>query len=131
MKRWRILLLVIFSLLGYLHWGKDQHMFLFQAEADILRSIFRQPENYLHPFILLPLFGQVLLLVAFLRPKMANWIQLTGMLCLALIIFMILFIGIIDPSWKMILSASPFTIIFVWHILAMIKDRRVAKKTNG
>ncbi len=128
MKRWRILLLVIFSLLGYLHWGKNQHMFLFQAEADILRNLILQPENYLHPFILLPLFGQVLLLVAFIRPKVANWIQITGMLCLALIIFMILFIGIIEPSWKMILSASPFTLVCCWHVLAMIQTRRPVKK---
>lgn len=105
-------------------------MFLFQAEADILKNIFRQPENYLHPFILLPLFGQVLLLVAFLRPKVANWIQMAGMLCLALIIFMILFIGIIEPSWKMILSASPFTLVFFWHVLAMIQNRRSVKRIN-
>lgn len=56
-------LLIVTSLLGYLEWSGDSYTFLFQAEAEILHKLFTNPSSVVHPFILLPLIGQILLLI--------------------------------------------------------------------
>lgn len=57
------LLLILTSLIGYLEWGKDASVFFFQAEAQILSKLFTDTQSVLHPLILLPLAGQLLLLI--------------------------------------------------------------------
>jgi hypothetical protein len=63
------LLLVLTSLLGYLEWGTGNKMFLFQGELLIITKLFSNPESVIHPFILLPLFGQVLLIITLFQKQ--------------------------------------------------------------
>lgn len=62
-------LLIVTSLLGYLEWGGDNHIFLFKAEAEILSKLFTDPLSVLHPFTLLPLAGQIILLITLFQKK--------------------------------------------------------------
>jgi hypothetical protein len=55
------LLVILTSLIGFLQWGKGNSMFLFQAEAEVLSKLFVSPMDVIHPLIILPLLGQILL----------------------------------------------------------------------
>ncbi len=55
------IILIITSLFGYLEWGQDNTSFLFEVEYLVLKNIFTTVESVLHPFILIPLFGQIIL----------------------------------------------------------------------
>jgi len=56
-------LLLVTSLFGYLEWGGNNHLFLFQAEGEIFSKLISDPTSVIHPFILLPIIGQALLLI--------------------------------------------------------------------
>jgi hypothetical protein len=58
-------LLILFSLFGYLEWSGKNHMFLFEAEIEILSKLFINPKSVIHPFIILPIISQFLLLFTF------------------------------------------------------------------
>ena len=90
-------LLIVTSLLGYLEWSGDSHTFLFQAEAEILHKLFTNPSSVVHPFILLPLIGQILLLG-----------------------FMFI-IGLISLNYKIIISTISFLVVAVLTIINLRK----------
>ena len=56
-------LLIVSSLFGFLEWGRNYKMFLFQLEAEIVTKFFKDPISVLHPFTILPFLGQVILLI--------------------------------------------------------------------
>ena len=43
-------LLIVTSLFGYMEWGGGNHLFLFQAEGQVLAKMFTDPMSVLHPF---------------------------------------------------------------------------------
>ena len=49
--------------------GATNKMFLFQAEAEIIAKIFIDPVSILHPFTVLPLLGQVLLIITLFQKR--------------------------------------------------------------
>jgi len=55
--------LLLTSLIGYLEWGGNNNTFLFQAEGEILSKLFTDPGSVVHPFTLLPMTGQLILIV--------------------------------------------------------------------
>ena len=114
-----ILSLILTSLLGYLEWGTDQQMFLLQGEADILVKLFRDPASVLHPFILLPLFGQVLLLIALFQNPPRKWLIYTGMSFIGLLLLLILVVGLLAGNVKTILSALPFLFFSGWMVKSL------------
>lgn len=57
------LLLIVTSPFGYLEWGSENSMFLFQGEWEVLVKLFQDPVAAAHPFTLMPLLGQILLLI--------------------------------------------------------------------
>jgi hypothetical protein len=59
-------LLVLTSLFGYLEWGGENQIFLFQAEMELIRKLAIDPMAAAHPFTLVPLLGQMLLLITLL-----------------------------------------------------------------
>ncbi len=105
--------LIITSLFGYLEWGKDQHMFLFQMEFDVFKKLFTDPVSVIHPLIILPLVGQILLLLTLFQIQPSKLLTLIGLCCLSLLLFFILFIGFLKMDYKMIFCALPFFIIAV------------------
>ncbi|MFT3843452.1 MAG: hypothetical protein QM725_00215 [Lacibacter sp.] len=110
MKRFINICLFITSLFGYLEWGKNQHSFIFQAEAEIFSKLFSNPQSFLHPFILIPLFGQLLLLYTIISKQQSKALTITAILFIGLLMLLLLFIGIIDLNYKILFSTFPFLI---------------------
>jgi hypothetical protein len=111
------LLLILTSLIGYLKWGGDNSMFLFQMEYEILTKLFTDPLSVLHPLVVLPLVGQLLLLITLFQREPGKFITFIGIGCVGLLLGLMFFIGIIDLEVKILLSTVPFMVtatIVVW-----------------
>jgi hypothetical protein len=110
--------LMVSSLFGYLEWGQDSSQFLFQAELHILHLLWSNPNSAIHPFVLLPLFGQIILLATIFQKQPGKVMGYIGLSFIGVLIFFMLFIGIYVPNVKIILSVLPFLIcifVFVKH----------------
>lgn len=101
-------LLFIFSFLGYLEWGQDQSNFIYQAEWDIMIKAFNRPLSVLHPFILLPFTGQVLLFISVVMSRPHRKWLIAGIVLISILYVIILLIGLMELNFKMILSVFPF-----------------------
>ena len=115
--------LIITSLFGYLEWGQDNTAFLFQAEWDVIKKLFEDPANILHPFTLIPMFGQAILVATLIQKQPSRMLTYVGIACLALLILMVAFIGIIETNFKMIGSAIPFIACAIMTIIFLRKNR--------
>lgn len=118
-------LLLITSLMGYLEWGTDQHSFLFQAEYQILAGPW-EAGNFQHPLVLLPMVGQVLLLVTVFQKTPGKWITLIGMGCIGLLLMMVLLAGALSLNVRMLASVLPFFIT-----AAFVARKALKKLTNA
>jgi len=105
------LLLIITSLFGYLEWSRDSHSFLFQAEAEVIIKLFTNPISVLHPFTILPLLGQILLLITIFQKVPSKRMTYWGIGCLGLLLGFMFFIGLLAKNINIILSTIPFFII--------------------
>jgi hypothetical protein len=113
MKRFWNILLIISFLLGYLEWGKNQHIFIYQAIIELYQKGKVNPVSVLHPFTLLPLIGILLFLYTVFQKSPSRIISIIGAICMSSIMLMILIIGVIVPNFKMLISSLPFfTIAF-------------------
>lgn len=124
MKRLLNLMLVLTSLLGYLEWGVDNSTFLFQAEYEIIAKLFTEPASVMHPFVVLPLAGQLLLLITVFQKEPGKRLTFIGMGCIGLLLGLMFIIGIIGPDIKILLSTLPFI------ATATIVVLRFRKKSN-
>lgn len=122
MKKLLNLLLIITSLLGYLEWGNGNHSFLYQTEFELLMGD-KGFENLLHPFVMLPLVGQLILLVTLFQKKPSRRLTFLGLGCLSLLLVFIAFIGIMAGNLKILASTLPFIIT---GVLVVVRYR--AKK---
>lgn len=122
MNKFLPLLILLSSLIGYLEWGGGNSGYLFNLEYDLIRKGMSRSE-LMHPFILLPLVGQIVLLVSLFYPKRA-WV-ITGILLLSVIMLMILLVGFLSMNYKIILSAIPFLVLSVYYIISSRKDAMV------
>lgn len=107
--------LLLSSLIGYLEWGTNQRCFLFQVECTVF---FRSSaDSFAHPFILLPLIGQALLLITLFQKKPSRYLSLGGLACLSLIMLFLFVIGLMSGNLLIAGSTIPFIIfgIFVWR----------------
>lgn len=118
-----ILATLLSSLIGYLEWGTDQSMFLFQSELDILRKLFSDPESVLHPFILLPLFGQFLLLISLFQKKPAKLLVFTGIASITTLLGFMFVAALLSFSFKILLSTLPFIVLGILTIRQLISKR--------
>ncbi|MGE0638541.1 MAG: hypothetical protein AB7G44_08035 [Bacteroidia bacterium] len=116
MKRLINIGLILTSLIGYLEWGTESSTFLFQAELEVFRKFFINPLDVLHPFVLLPLFGQLLLLFTLFQKTPGRVVSLAGLSALSLLMLLLLFIGIISFNWKILVSSLPFIITGVFAV---------------
>jgi cobalamin biosynthesis protein CobD/CbiB len=119
MKAKRInIALVLTSLLGYLEWGRDSSQFLFQAEVDIIRKLFQDPLSVIHPFVILPLFGQLILIITLFQKVPSKRLSFWGVLCLGLLLLFMLIIGLMVMRWRIVISVLPFVamlFLFIQH----------------
>lgn len=106
-------LLIITSLLGYLEWSGNSHAFLFQTEGEIFSKLFTDPSSVLHPFTILPMLGQLLLLITLFQKtpsKTLTYISIGG---LGLLLIFMLAIGILSLNYKIIVSTIPFIVVSI------------------
>lgn len=105
-----IALCFLTSLIGYLEWGSDQNMFLFQSEWDILQKLFTDPKSVIHPFILLPLFGQVLLLISLFPSNPNKLLVYAGLAGIGVLLVFMFVAGLLSLNLKITISTLPFII---------------------
>ena len=85
-------------------------MFLFQGEADVLKTLFADPQSAMHPFILLPLAGQILLVITLLQKTPGRLLTYLGMTGIGVLLLFMFFIGFLGSNFKILLSTLPFLI---------------------
>ncbi len=102
--------LILSSLLGYLEWGTDRSMFLAQGEWEILQKLIGNPGSVLHPMVLLPLAGQLLLLSTLFQKQVGKIRTYIGLGAIAVLFIFILAIGVLGMNVKIALSTLPFLI---------------------
>ncbi|MCB0620206.1 MAG: hypothetical protein KDC43_23950 [Saprospiraceae bacterium] len=103
--------LILSSLFAYLEWGQTNSMFLIQGEIEVISKLFSDPTSVLHPFTLIPLFGQVLLLVTLFQKQPSKVLSLLGLGCIAILLLLIFAIGLMVLHVKIIASTLPFLIV--------------------
>lgn len=101
------LAMLVTSLFGYLQWGTNK-MFLFEMEAEIISKMFVNPMDVVHPFTILPLLGQVFLLITLFQKYPGRYLTIGGVLCIGLLLGFMFIIGLISMSVKIALASLPF-----------------------
>ncbi len=117
------LLLIVTSLLGYLQWGKGNDTFLYKAEYDLIIKLFSDPMSVLHPFTMLPLAGQLILLIGCLQKKPAKSLTYWGIGLLGVLLGFILIIGVLSTNIKIICSVIPFWVVAIYTIKFLRKNK--------
>ena len=123
-SRVRILnaLLILTSLIGYLEWGKGNSSFLFQTEWEILSKIASDPISILHPFTVLPIAGQILLLITVFQNAPSKQLTYFGIACLSLLLLMMFGIGLMSLNLKIVGSTIPFMAVAFLAIRQLRKE---------
>ena len=104
------LCLFVTSLFGYLEWGGDNQMFLWKGEMEILAKLSNDPLLVLHPFTVLPLVGQMILLITLFQKKPSRLLTYLGMGGIGILMLLIFGIGLMGANFKIAGSAIPFLI---------------------
>ncbi len=120
-------LLILTSLMGYLEWGQGQHLFLFQAEGEILLKLWADPKSVLHPLILMPLMGQILLAITVVQRTPSRILVYIGMGSLSILLGLMCIIGIISFNLKILFSTLPFLVLSVFTLIYLKKTSAVRK----
>ena len=110
-------LAILSSLFGYLEWGGGNRMFLFQGELEVLGKFVSDPIAAAHPFTLLPLFGQMLLLVTLFQTKPSRLLTFIGLAGLGLLMGFMFLIGLLSFNFKVLISTVPFIVTAVFAIM--------------
>ena len=116
-------LLLISSLFGFLEWGQDKKMFLIQVEAEIFSKILKDPGSLIHPFILLPMLGQILLLLTLVQKKPGKIMTYLGIGGIGIIMVLLFLIGCLNINFMMLFSTIPFLAISFYTIRHHMKKR--------
>lgn len=121
MKKLLNLGLILASLIGYLEWGGGNSAFLGQTEYQLI-FVERNPEHFMHPFVILPLLGQVLLLITLFQKVPNKILTYTGLACLSVLLLFIFLIGAIGGHILIMCSAVPFVVLGVLTVRAYRKQ---------
>lgn len=100
----------MFFHVGYLEWGGNQQQFIFQVEQHIIQKATHHLKEIIHPFILIPFGGMVLLVIALFQRKTNKKLIYLGTGMMAMLILFLLLIGILSLNGTIILSTLPFLI---------------------
>jgi hypothetical protein len=104
-------LLLISSLFGFLEWGQNHKMFLFQLEAEVFSKITKDPLALIHPFVILPLLGQVLLLITLFQRNPGKKLTYVGIGGIGILMALIFLVGCLNFNLKILFSTIPFLVI--------------------
>ena len=116
-------LLILFSLFGYLEWSGKNHMFLFEAEIEILSKLFINTKSVIHPFIILPIISQFLLLFTLFQETAKTKLTYISIFGLGLLLGFMLFVGLVSLNYKIVISTIPFVLLSILTILHHRKQK--------
>jgi len=86
-------------------------MFLFQAEGEVLLKLFTKPAEVFHPLTILPMLGQLVLLITVFQQKPSRILTWIGIAALSSLLALMLVIGLMDNNPKIIASVLPFFLV--------------------
>jgi hypothetical protein len=109
-------LLILTPLIAYLEWGQNNSAFLIEAELEVFKKIWTNPVDVLHPFILIPLAGQIILLISLFQKTPNKRLSYIGVACSSLLMVFLFLIGILGLNFKIIMSTIPSLIIILLSI---------------
>lgn len=125
-------LVIMTSLIGYLEWGNGEfHSFLFQAEGEVFSKLFTEPSAIIHPFILIPLGGQVMLLLSLFLKGQTRFLTYAGIMSIGVLLLMIFLIGILSSQYIMLASTLPFFVTAVMSFKYHRKQAKVSKSQSS
>lgn len=116
-------LLIVFSLFGYLEWSGNQHIFLLEAEIEIFYKLFINPKSVIHPFIILPIIAQFLLLFTLSQKTPSKKLTYISIFGLGLLLGFMLFVGLVSLNYKIVISTIPFVLLSILTILHHRKQK--------
>lgn len=119
-----IFLLIISSFIGYMEWPGNNHGFLILMQYEIIFGKYFDLKNFFHPVILLPLIGEILLIITLFQKKISKVLLFTGMACLSVIMIIIFVVGIASLNIKIFASSIPFFIISFIILKMNVKFKR-------
>jgi hypothetical protein len=122
-NKMKVLFLIITSLFVYLSWGNESAAFLFQMEYEIISKLFINPLSALHPFTVIPLLGQILLLISLFQKTPNTVLLKIGIGCLLFLIGFVFIIGLLSRRIPIIISTIPFITLAFFTL----KSLRTAK----
>ena len=99
-------------------------MYLWEGEWQILQRLVTAPGSVLHPFTLLPLLGQVVLLITLFQRQPSRWLTYLGIAGIGLLLVLMFMIGLIGANWKILLFSLPFLVVAVF---TLVYHRRQAR----
>ena len=117
------LLLIISSLFCYLEWA-DKSAFLFEVEYALFFKSAENLQSLVHPLIILPFIGQVLLLLAIFIKQNRTTFTYIGIAMLAVLVCMIFIVGIFSLRINIIISTVPFILLSFIAIVYNGKSKR-------
>jgi hypothetical protein len=116
--------LTLLSLAGHLEWGQGKSSFLFQVEGVVLSKFFIDPASFLHPFVIIPLIGQILLFITLFQKEPNRILSLIGIGGIGILMVLILFIGVINANIKTIASVLPFLLLGILFVIQNWKSKK-------
>jgi cobalamin biosynthesis protein CobD/CbiB len=117
-------LLVFTSLFGYLEWGGDNKMFLFQGEWQIIQKLFSNPTEVMHPFVLIPLAGQLLMIATLFQREPDKRLTWVGMAAIAVLLLFMFLIGVFSLNFKILFSTVPFIALAMLTICTLKRSQK-------
>jgi hypothetical protein len=109
-------LLLVTSLLGYLNWSGNNHIFLFKAEVEVISKLFKDPVSVIHPITLIPLIGQLILFITLFQNKPNKVLTLLGISGIGILLYLLFIIGLISSNFLISISSVPFVVLSIYTI---------------
>ncbi|MEQ8473598.1 MAG: hypothetical protein RIC35_20540 [Marinoscillum sp.] len=119
--------LILSSLIGYLEWGGGNQMFLIEGEIEIITKLIENPSSAIHAFTLLPLLGQLLLLVTLFQKQPGKLLIFSGLVGIGLLLIFMFVIRLINFNLKILGSTLPFLVL---SVLVIREFKRKNIQTN-
>ncbi len=116
------ILLLLTSLFGYLEWSETNHAFLVEAEVEIFKKILTHPSDIIHPFTIIPVIGQLFIILSFVIQRFKKLLIYSGIVSLGLLIGFIFIIGCLSINYKIILSTTPFIVTVIFTVIHLKKQ---------
>ena len=115
-------ILIVLSLFGYLEWGGNNKQYLFDIEYEVVSKLLTNPIEALHPLVILPLLGQMMLAYTLYQSEPSKQLTYIGIALIGILMIFILIAGFTSMNYKIILSVLPFTLTSVYTILQLRKQ---------